>query len=60
MYLVISADGSIQKTNSVTEGDLDASEQGLQDVIDISDPEEPTIYIEGDWLEIETYDLGEE
>lgn len=59
MYLIIFEDGSIQKTSRVSTEDLDASEQGLQEVLDISDPEEPKIYIEGDWEEIEEYELGE-
>lgn len=49
MYILIFEDGHVAKANVVTESDLDACDQGVLDVVDISDPSNPKRYDASEW-----------
>jgi len=54
MYLLIFEDGSIKKTNEITEDDKNSSEDGYVDIIDISNQNEPKYFFVGEWKLIPT------
>ena len=49
MYLIITADGVIHVADEIDGDDIEASIDGEIDIVDISDPEQPTEYFEGKW-----------
>jgi len=55
MYLYIFEDGTIKKGTTFEDGEADACDLGILDVIDISDGE-PKRYAFDSWQEIETAD----
>lgn len=54
MYLIIFEDLSIQKAKSVSKDDLMACDDGYCQILDITDPENPTEYYQDEWKEIES------
>lgn len=58
MYLVIFEDWSIQKCKELQEGDMEAAESGVLDLIDLANPESPRRYLNGKWEYIEDIGTG--
>jgi hypothetical protein len=56
MYLLIGEDGFIHKKASVDDTDKTAVDYGYSDIIDISNPEQPLRYFDGEWEEIDEQD----
>ncbi len=52
MFILIFEDGSMQLEKKLSEGDLDAADNGTLDLIDISKHEAPTRYELGEWVPI--------
>jgi hypothetical protein len=52
VYLLIGEDGFIYKKASVDDTDKTAVDYGYSDIIDISNPEQPLRYCDGEWEEI--------
>lgn len=55
MYLFIFEDGSIRRKDIVQDGDLMEADDGVLDIIDIRKSDEPKMYYEGKWNEIEEW-----
>ncbi|MBD1602519.1 hypothetical protein [Pseudomonas typographi] len=53
MYLMIFEDGEIKSAEEVGIDDTQAADDGLLDLIDISDPFNPTRYWGGEWKSVE-------
>ena len=53
MFLLILEDGSLRKTDKVSDDFLAACDDGILDVINLN-TEQPLYYFEGEWHEIET------
>ncbi|MBD1555271.1 hypothetical protein HAQ04_28205 [Pseudomonas sp. C2L11] len=53
MYLMIFEDGEIKSAEEVGIDDTQAADDGLLDLIDISDPFNPTRYLGGEWKSVE-------
>jgi hypothetical protein len=53
MFILIAEDGSMCKIQKVDGDVLQASDDGLVDVVHI-EGENPTLYVNGAWTEIET------
>ena len=53
MYLFILEDGEILYGSSYTQGDLDCSDDGILDIINISNSEQPKQYYKKYWHLIE-------
>ncbi len=51
MYLFIFEDGAIKKSDSVTQDDLDSD---YLQIIDISQPNNPVEYFDGEWQTIDS------
>lgn len=47
LYIVVLEDGSIEKRSEILENDIKDFEDGY--IFDITDPEHPTIYENGQW-----------
>jgi len=54
-YIMISEDGEAHKSEEVTDGDKDACDIGILEVIDT---ENMTTYYEGEWHEIPVWTTG--
>ncbi len=54
MYIVITEDGLVGSMKSVSSDDLSSANDGLLDIIDISNPEKPVTYYDGKWNILET------
>lgn len=55
MYLYIFEDGEIKKSGAIPCGDdLQNVDNGILDIIDISDPRNPLQYYNGDWHDLES------
>ena len=52
-YLFIFEDGSILMSKSYCDGYLSACDNGLLDIIDITNPLSPSRYIDGEWVTVE-------
>lgn len=52
MYVFIFEDGNITKEHEVSEGDLAACESGYVDILDITNPDKPTRYLDESWAEV--------
>ncbi len=53
MYIFIFEDGSFKKGDAILDGDLDAVESGILEIIDISG--EPKYYSgNGEWVDLES------
>ena len=53
MYLLVFEDCSIKKQKSVSNEDLQASVDAIVDIVDISNPEYPLIYIDEGWTDVD-------
>jgi len=53
MYLLIFEDGEMKSAENVTEDDLRGADDGLLDIVDISEPFTPSRYQNGQWIEVE-------
>lgn len=56
MYLMIFEDGEMKSVEEVGSDDLNAADSGCIDLVDITDPHNPTRYISGEWLAVEDLD----
>ena len=56
MYLMLFEDGEIKSAEDVSDDDLRAVDDGVMEVVDISEPFTPQRYIGGAWHEIEGID----
>jgi len=56
MYLMILEDGEAFKQEGVSALDLSSADDGILDILDITDPNNPTRYWDSKWLEIETFE----
>ena len=52
MYLLIMEDGEIIKSNDLTKDDYDCCHDGYVDLIDISNPSRPKVYIDKGWKDL--------
>jgi len=52
MFIHISEYGEVSKSKEIPDGILEACDDGIWDIIDISNPEEPKRYIDGEWVDI--------
>ena len=57
MYILIFEDSSIIKTSTITEGDKDAADMGILDVIDTKTLKQ---YYEGEWHDLAGYETEAE
>lgn len=57
MFLIIFEDGEIQSTTTAGEDLLQGADDGLLDVLDVSDSSNPLRYWDGEWQQIEA--MGE-
>ena len=55
MYLVIFENGSMQHMVELEDGLLSAADDGLVEVVDISNPEQPLRYFDGEWYSLDLY-----
>jgi hypothetical protein len=53
MYLFMLDDGEIRRGSVIQEGDLSACDDGILDIVDISNPDNPLRYFDGKWQELE-------
>jgi len=53
MYLLIFEDGGVYKTVAIEAGDLAACDAEALEIIDISNPEEPLRYFNGEWEKVD-------
>lgn len=54
MYIYIFEDGGINYLTEISDGDLDACDDGLLTIIDISQHGEiPKIYIDSEWVDVD-------
>ena len=58
MYLIIFEDGSISKSDSVGISELEAADDGILDLIDISASDSPFRYYDGEWSELDYFGEG--
>ena len=49
MYLFIFEDGSVSSAEDMTEEDFVSADEGLLDIIDVSDPSNLKQYLNGQW-----------
>ncbi|WP_327440304.1 hypothetical protein [Pseudomonas donghuensis] len=56
MYLMIFEDGEIKNAEDVSDADLQAADDGVLDIVDISEPFTPKRRFNGDWVEVESID----
>lgn len=56
MFLMIFEDGEIKSTSQVGDDDIQSSDDGYLDLIDITDSSSPKRRFNGDWIEIESID----
>lgn len=55
MYLVIFEDGSMQHMTQLDVGTLFAADDGLVEVVDISNPEHPLRYFDEGWCSVDVH-----
>ncbi|MGF6595096.1 hypothetical protein [Pseudomonas sp. 2835] len=53
MYLLIFEDGEMKSAEDVTDDELRGADDGLLDIVDISEPFTPTRYVGGQWVDVE-------
>ncbi|MGY4817999.1 hypothetical protein ACVNP3_18880 [Pseudomonas chlororaphis subsp. piscium] len=56
MYLIIFEGGDMKSAEDVSEDDLRGADDGLVDIVDISEPFTPMRYLSGEWIEVESVD----
>jgi hypothetical protein len=52
IYLVIFEDGEVRKTSMLQDEDLQSCDDGVLDVIDITNPKDPVNYVNGMWVTV--------
>lgn len=55
MFLFIHEDGSVVKVKTVTTDDMFAADDGMCQIIDVSVANEPKIYSDSEWIEIQLH-----
>lgn len=53
MFLMIFEDGEIKSAEDVSDADLQAADDGVLDIVDVSEPFTPKRRFNGDWVEVE-------
>lgn len=53
MYLFIYENGTTEMVETVTQDDLDACDDGICQIIDVSEADNPKDYYEGEWTAFE-------
>lgn len=53
MYIIIFEDGSMSYSATISSGELEAADDGILDIIDISDPTHPLRYFDEGWCSLE-------
>jgi len=53
MFIVVFESGEIKKMDEYCQGDLDACDSGVLDLIDVG-PEVPLVFFNGQWHEVES------
>lgn len=53
MYLIIFEDAYVIKREKFTVDDFNAADWGLNTLVDISNPSNPTVFREGKWVPID-------
>lgn len=53
MYLMIHESGDMVRIKELTENDISAADDGLVDLLDVSEADNPKRYDEGEWHELE-------
>ena len=53
MFLLIFDDFSVKKVTALTEGDYHACDDGYLELINITDPKNPLIYEDSEWVSVE-------
>lgn len=53
MFLIIFEDGEIQSTREVSEDLTQGADDGLLDLLDVSDPENPMRWWDGEWQPVD-------
>jgi hypothetical protein len=56
MFLMIFEDGEVKSTVAVGDDDIQSSDDGYLDLIDITDPEAPKRRWSCEWVDIESID----
>jgi len=56
MYIMIMEDGEIGTVTSISKDDLFSVDQGMVDIIDISDPKRPLRYFNSVWDELPSFE----
>jgi hypothetical protein len=56
MYIVITEDGCIFSVKNICNNDLDCSDAGVADIIDISNSDKPLRYFNKKWHNLEVYE----
>ena len=56
MFLHITEFGDIFKSEEIPEGVLKGCDDGIWDIFDITDPENPKQYLSGVWIDIKEID----
>lgn len=54
MFLMIFEDGEIKSAEDVSDDDLQAADDGVLDIMDVSEPFTPKRRFDGDWVEVES------
>lgn len=50
MYILILEDGTILKQKEIAKQEYDSVEDGYLSIIDISDPDDPKEFYQGEWI----------
>ena len=52
MYLMLKEDGTVVRVETITADDITNVDDGLMQIIDVSDINNITFYYEGDWVKL--------
>lgn len=58
-YVLLFEDGSVMQTHELGDGLLKSADDGIVDVLDVSDPEDVLRYLEEGWVSVEVAPKGE-
>tara|TARA_R110000850_G_scaffold261268_1_gene389310 strand:- start:142 stop:315 length:174 start_codon:yes stop_codon:yes gene_type:complete len=53
MYIIIFEDGSMSYSVTISSEELEAADDGILDIVDISDPTHPLRYFDEGWCSLE-------
>tara|TARA_R110000851_G_scaffold188259_1_gene338287 strand:+ start:231 stop:404 length:174 start_codon:yes stop_codon:yes gene_type:complete len=53
MYIIIFEDGSMSYSATISSEELEAADDGILDIVDISDPTHPLRYFDEGWCSLE-------